>query len=865
MFRFRSEIARKSIHYSSTGRGATDFSLQSRWLSDRKRRNENSAYLRSLRKTQSASQEESKKGVDYRYRKGGGSQPVAALWGEDANESADSNSQTEKNPTNKKKFAHFFDEIDEIMEQRKRDTERKANISSVFDSVDGPDRSTTKQEGDEPSKWSSGGRSIFDAFPVPDLPPPRSPNAFDEEAYGQYSIILEEVLSGPKFRREHTRRPLKEEFVEPIISWLRSDEKLLDYHYPLLEQSVSKGFSSHGGQDDGSFRLELREQKEAFLEKAGLSEKQFVFAESTLAQVGNMCAIQARSLPIDICWEKIKEAGIRLNSKVLNQYMYSSTMLGGSARRNRKFSSSLAKGSVFNLLGSRDTSADTSQDEMGSEEAEEDIVDVSEEIATFHDLLYKPTEQSLSVRVKALVAKGDARGAEDLLDSYPAKRKLRSYVPLLRCYLEQGDVSSGLRLFKLMRGTSTVIFDPETYVHLISTLAEAFYFQHDSKPIEGAVEIGYAPNGPDLLNQIMEEMSEDVLEISSASARRLYNAFQAGFQGTDMGKNLAEIHPLAPLAIVNDPATDGELIASRVLIDAETGTCPRSAARLRLLQLTTDQKEQLRVSLSELANTQYEEFGNWKKKRDHAVKALANFSRLLDEQSDEPYTAIVDGANVSFFMQNFSQGKFNFHQLQFMVDALEKMGERPLVILPYKYGQETFTINSGHGFKRQRVTKEEREIFLSLQKARKLYRVDSACLDDIYWMLASISDQTASRAGRDMTVPPKDESGRWPGVRPMLVTNDQMRDHKLSLIEPRLFRRWYSCYIVNYNFTAFVDSECVDRQITFSPADFFSREIQGNPTKNSDGADDGTAWHFPVSDWEQHERFCLRVPAVPVQ
>ena len=95
----------------------------------------------------------------------------------------------------------------------------------------------------------------------------------------------------------------------------------------------------------------------------------------------------------------------------------------------------------------------------------------------------------------------------------------------------------------------------------------------------------------------------------------------------------------------------------------------------------------------------------------------------------------------------------------------------------------------------------------------------------------------------------------------MLVSNDQMRDHKLTMMEPRLFGRWYGCHIVNYNFTAFVDDECVDREIGFSAPDFFSREIQGNPTPEvgfENGG--GTAWHFPVSDWDLDDRFCIRIP-----
>jgi hypothetical protein len=82
-----------------------------------------------------------------------------------------------------------------------------------------------------------------------------------------------------------------------------------------------------------------------------------------------------------------------------------------------------------------------------------------------------------------------------------------------------------------------------------------------------------------------------------------------------------------------------------------------------------------------------------------------------------------------------------------------------------------------------------------------------------------------------------------------------MRDHKLELLEPRLFRRWASCHIVNYSFTAFVRGESIDREISFSTADFFSREIQSNEMKT------GKVWHFPVSDWSLDDRFCVRIPS----
>mmetsp|Transcript_15095 Transcript_15095/g.20010 ORF Transcript_15095/g.20010 Transcript_15095/m.20010 type:complete len:327 (+) Transcript_15095:1-981(+) len=315
----------------------------------------------------------------------------------------------------------------------------------------------------------------------------------------------------------------------------------------------------------------------------------------------------------------------------------------------------------------------------------------------------------------------------------------------------------------------------------------------------------------------------------------------------------------------NDVIADhDELVVSRVTVDGSTAQCPRTKATLRLILLEEDQRRQLHDSLLQGAESQYKDFlGTKKKDVAAAAKHLTNFANWLDTREGKPFTAIVDGANVAYYMQNFDQGKFNFHQLEFMVDALEKMNEHPLVILPNKYLRKHFHANTGSSNYKQTLNRREQAIIDKLTKGGKLYRCPPMCLDDYYWMLASVSDQTVSRNGIDLDVPPGNEEGRWPGTRPMLITNDQMRDHRLlDLMEARLFRRWYSCHIVNYNFTAFVDNECIDREIGFSTADFFSREIQGNPTPGY-GTDtgSGTAWHFPISDWDADERLCIRIPS----
>lgn len=214
----------------------------------------------------------------------------------------------------------------------------------------------------------------------------------------------------------------------------------------------------------------------------------------------------------------------------------------------------------------------------------------------------------------------------------------------------------------------------------------------------------------------------------------------------------------------------------------------------------------------------------------------------------DPFTAIVDGANVAFFVR----GLVDYHHVKNVVDGLEQMGEKPLVIMPQKYLQPKFYVRRGLI---QELDEHNVEIMKQLVQSGKVYEVPKRCLDDYYWMLASVSDQTKSRGGKDIDVGPNPE-GRWPGLRPMIVSNDQMRDHKLELLQPRLFRRWVSSFIITYDFTPVVEEKWDERDVIFSPAEHFSREIQGNLTPNG-----CTAWHFPVSEWTKDERLCIRLPA----
>jgi len=53
------------------------------------------------------------------------------------------------------------------------------------------------------------------------------------------------------------------------------------------------------------------------------------------------------------------------------------------------------------------------------------------------------------------------------------------------------------------------------------------------------------------------------------------------------------------------------------------------------------------------------------------------------------------------------------------------------------------------------------------------------------------------------------------------------------------------------------DDDAKDREVTFFPADFFSREIQHNVATEFGNS---TAWHIPVSEWQEGgDRLCLMI------
>jgi hypothetical protein len=242
------------------------------------------------------------------------------------------------------------------------------------------------------------------------------------------------------------------------------------------------------------FHSELKEQKKLFLQSTNFTTAQYDLATSALSYLGEYCAKMAISTPLEVAWEKIKEAGMTPREHYMSTFLYvvgnsgSSLLFGSSSGLGGNNYDREGTPSILDMLGIQEhidggrglySSSSSSKVSLNSTEQKQQkeetyVVDLPAEVATFHDLLYEPTEKSISLRVKHLVANGNASAAEALLDVMQQNSnsnsevadgnslKLRTYLPVLRAYCDKGDCSAVLKLFMRMRNSPGVILEPGT-------------------------------------------------------------------------------------------------------------------------------------------------------------------------------------------------------------------------------------------------------------------------------------------------------------------------------------------------------------------------------------------------------------------
>jgi hypothetical protein len=152
----------------------------------------------------------------------------------------------------------------------------------------------------------------------------------------------------------------------------------------------------------------------------------YEITQHLLGLLARFCAMHARSSPMVVVWYKVKECGILLPKDTAAMFLYVCGMMG--------IADSIGMMSSGGISGAYPSPPSHPDDDRvggagggtingGSNRGEEERFLVPKEVATYHDLSSKPTEASISLRIKSLVSKGDARSAESMLEAF----KVRDY------------------------------------------------------------------------------------------------------------------------------------------------------------------------------------------------------------------------------------------------------------------------------------------------------------------------------------------------------------------------------------------------------------------------------------------------------
>ncbi|KAK7324870.1 hypothetical protein VNO77_28768 [Canavalia gladiata] len=350
-----------------------------------------------------------------------------------------------------------------------------------------------------------------------------------------------------------------------------------------------------------------------------------------------------------------------------------------------------------------------------------------------------PNEASVTAVARLYAAKGDADHAFELVKSmgkYNASPRLRTYDPALFCFCELLDADKAYEVEEHMNNAGVSLEEAELAA-LLKVSAQ-----------NGRTEKVY---------EYLHKLRSSVRCVSEATAVvieewfRSSKAFEVGQVDLDAGQVKEGILRNGGGWHGQGWVGKGDWIVRRTSIDAD-GRCCCCSEQLVCVDIDDEETEKFAQSVAGLA-------------MEREVKAnFSEFQAWLEKHAS--YEAIVDGANVGLYQQNFADGGFSICQLDDVVKELyNQRGKKwPLVILHNKRLRGLMENPSS-----RRVVEE-------WMNNGVLYTTPNGSNDDWYWLFAAVK------------------------LRCLLVTNDEMRDHIFELIGSNFFNQWKERHQVHYTF-----------------------------------------------------------------
>ncbi|XP_020577508.1 proteinaceous RNase P 2 [Phalaenopsis equestris] len=401
-----------------------------------------------------------------------------------------------------------------------------------------------------------------------------------------------------------------------------------------------------------------------------------------------------------------------------------------------------------------------------------------------------PTEATVTTMARIAARRPDSGGnmAFDLVktmgDKYGATPKLRTYGPALFTFCRNGEAEKAYSVEEHMASKGVSPEEAE-----IAALLEV-----SARDGRGERVYGY-----------LQKLRSCLGGINSSTATVLENWFSSE-QAVEVGSLNWDADRVKDAILVNGGGFHGlgwlgsggwEFARGTISVDGHCSCCG-----LRLLCVDIDQRETEKFAES-VAGLAMER------------ETRANFSKFQEWLDNHTfYEAVIDGANVALYQQNFADGGFSLSQLNVVVGELQRrnQGKWPLIIIHSK---------------RYRVLMDNpanRQLLETWSAAGALYTTPNGSNDDWYWLYAAVK------------------------LRCLLVTNDEMRDHIFELLGRSFFPKWKERHQVKYSF--------VKGDLVLKMPPPYSLVIQESETGS---------WHVPLDENSQNESsrtwLCITRPA----
>ncbi|KAM1255693.1 hypothetical protein PS1_030048 [Malus domestica] len=382
-----------------------------------------------------------------------------------------------------------------------------------------------------------------------------------------------------------------------------------------------------------------------------------------------------------------------------------------------------------------------------------------------------PNEATITAMARLAAAKGDGDYAFGLvkgMEKYKIFPRLRSYDPALFCFCEKLEAEKAYEVEEHMGMVGVSLEEPEIAA-LLKVSAETgngervYGYLHKLRNAGRCVSESTAKNIEDWF---CGGAACEVGEVNWDSVRVKESVLRngGGWHGQGwIGKGVWDV--------------------KRTNVDLSSSQCSSCGERLVCVDLDCAETERFVKSVAALA-------------MEREVKSnFSEFQDWLDKHAE--YEAIVDGANIGLYQQNFADGGFSLTQLDAVVKELYNRsgGKWPLVVM-HNRRFRGLVENPSH-----------RKLFEEWMGKGILYATPSGSNDDWYWLYAAVK------------------------LKCLLVTNDEMRDHIFELLGSSFFLKWKERHQVRYTFAK------GNLKLQMPPA--YSSVIQES---------ENGSWHVPVAD-----------------